>query len=143
MNEDVLKQTWHCPVEQLNLLLWSLLKFFSIMESSLCQNVRILNKRFPASIIVPFKFKCRPSLWKCDVEMLLWKMTFPFSYFKMLYVLKCCASFFFDTQNTANHYKSYESQNSPIGLIISIVQMPSVLSIAVLCPLVFLVVNAF
>ena len=143
MNEDVLKQTWHCPVEQLNLLLWSLLKFFSIMESSLCQNVRILNKRFPASIIVPFKFKCRPSLWKCDVEMLLWKMTFPFSCFKMLYVLKCCASFFSDTQNTANHYKSYESQKSPIGLIISIVQMPSVLSIAVLCRLVFLVVNAF
>ena len=63
----------------------SLLKFVSSLESSLCQNERILNKRFPAStIIVPFKFKCRPSLCKCDAEMLLWKMTFLSSCFKIL-----------------------------------------------------------
>ena len=66
------------------LQLWSLLKFVSSLESSLCQNVRILDKRFPASITVPFKFKCRPSLCKCNAEMLLWKMTCLSSCFKML-----------------------------------------------------------
>ena len=68
--------------------LQSLLKFVSWLESSLYQNVRILDKRFPASIIVPFKFKWRPSLRKCHTEMLLWKMTFLSSCFKMLYFFK-------------------------------------------------------
>ena len=66
------------------LSLWLLLKFVSLLESTLCQNVRILDKRFPASIIVPFKFKCRPSLCKCDAEMLLWNITFFSSCFKMV-----------------------------------------------------------
>ena len=61
-----------------------LLKFVSLLESWLCQKVRILDKRFPASIIVSFKLKCRPSLCKCDAEMLLWKITFLSSCFKML-----------------------------------------------------------
>ena len=69
-------------------LLPSLLKFVSLSESTLCENVRILDKRFPASIVVPFKFKCRPSLCKCDTEMLLWKMAFLSSCFKkFLYFL--------------------------------------------------------
>ena len=61
----------------------SLLKFASLLESSFCQNLRILDKRFPANIIVSVKFKCSPSLCKCDAEM-LWKMTFLSSCFKMV-----------------------------------------------------------
>ena len=64
--------------------LQSLLKFVSLLESWLCQKVRILDKRFPASIIGSFKLKCRPCLCKCDAEMLLWKITFLSSCFKML-----------------------------------------------------------
>ena len=67
--------------------LWLLLKFVSLLESSLCQNARILDKRFPASIIILFKFKCRLPPCKCDAEMLLSKMTFLSSCFKMLYLL--------------------------------------------------------
>ena len=67
--------------------LWLLLKFVSLLESSLCQNARILDKRFPASIIILFKFKCRLPPCKCDAEMLLWRMTFLSSCFKMLYLL--------------------------------------------------------
>ena len=51
--------------------LWSLLKFVSLLESILYQNVRVLDERFPASITARFKFKCRPSPCKCDAEMLL------------------------------------------------------------------------
>ena len=61
---------------------------FSLLESSLCQNVRILDKRFPPCIIAPFKFKCRQSLCKCDAKMLLWKVKFLSSCFKiLLYIL--------------------------------------------------------
>ena len=56
--------------------LQSLLKFVSLLESWLCQKVRILDKRFPASIIGSFKLKCRPCLCKCDAEM------FPFFLFQ-------------------------------------------------------------
>ena len=62
----------------------SLLKFVSLLESSLCGNLRILDKRFPTNIIVPIKFKYRPSLCNCDAEMLLWEMTFVSSCFKMV-----------------------------------------------------------
>ena len=45
------------------------------LEWPLCQNVCILDKRFRASIIVPYKFKCRPSLYKRNAKILLWKIT--------------------------------------------------------------------
>ena len=83
--------------------LWSLLKFVPLLESSLCQKVRILDKRFTASIIVPFKFKCRPSLCKCDAEMLLWKMTFLSSCFKMLlYFLSMLFASFLSVRTTGD-----------------------------------------
>ena len=66
------------------LRLWSLLIFVPLLESSLYQNVRTLDKRFPASIVVSFKFKCKPSLCKCDADTFLPKMTFLSSCFKML-----------------------------------------------------------
>ena len=56
--------------------LWSLLKFLPSLKSTLYENVRILDERFPTSIIVPFEFKCRPSLCKYDAEIFLRKMTF-------------------------------------------------------------------
>ena len=51
------------------LLLWSLLQFVSLLEFTY-QNIRMLNKIFPASIIVPFKCKCRPFMGKWDAELL-------------------------------------------------------------------------
>ena len=76
---------------------------FSLLESSLCQNVRILDKRFPASIIVPFKFKCNPSKCKWDPEMLLWKMTFLSSCFKMLlYFLSMLFASFLSVRTTGD-----------------------------------------
>ena len=50
------------------LTLWSLLKFTCSLESSLCQNVRILDKRFPASIAVPFKSKCSPLSLEMNIQ---------------------------------------------------------------------------
>ena len=43
------------------------------MEPTLYQNVRIFDKKFPASIVAPFTVKCRTSICKCCTEM-LWKM---------------------------------------------------------------------
>ena len=62
----------------------SLLKLICSLESVLHQNIRILVKWFSASTFEPLKFKCRPSLFKCDGVMLLWKITFFASFFKML-----------------------------------------------------------
>ena len=65
--------------------LWSLLKFVSLLESSLCENVPILDKRFPASIIVPFKF-----VQAIPVQMRFWnvvKNDIPFFLFQNVVVV--------------------------------------------------------
>ena len=50
----------------------SLLKFVSLLESSLCQNVRILDKIFLANIILPFNlsagYPCTNAILKCGCE---------------------------------------------------------------------------
>ena len=57
------------------------------MESTLHQKIRIVDKRFPSSTVELLKFKCRPSLFKCDGVMLLWKIFFSSCFKLFLYFL--------------------------------------------------------
>ena len=65
--------------------LWSVFEFVSLLVPTLYQRVCILDQVFKDRIIIPFKFKRRPFLCKCNAELLLWKMTFLSSCFKILF----------------------------------------------------------
>ena len=56
---------------------------FSLLESTSHHKRRILDMKFPANIVVPLLLRWRPSLYRWDSRMLLWKITFFSSLFNI------------------------------------------------------------
>ena len=56
---------------------------FSLLESTSHHKRRILNVKFPANIVVPLLLRWRPPLYRWDLRMLSWKITFFSSLFSI------------------------------------------------------------